>query len=126
MSNPSLHRKIDWTAEDRARHRAIREKFQRERPTQEELLATGDYVRPWPQGVVLDLLQALADLRRAREAAGLSVAAVAERAGLEEAAIQKLENGFPPDLTLDTLCRYAAALGKELRWVVQDSPAATP
>ena len=38
MSERSVHRKIDWTPEDRARHKAIREKFQRERPTPRQWL----------------------------------------------------------------------------------------
>ena len=77
MSEKSTHRKIDWTPEDRARHKAIRERFQRERPTHEQLVASGEYAGPMPLGVYLDLKSALHELRKSREATGLSLAEVA-------------------------------------------------
>jgi DNA-binding XRE family transcriptional regulator len=124
MSEQSVHRKIDWTPEDRARHKALREKFQRERPTLEQLVASGDYAGPIPQGVVLDLLQGLAELKKARTAAGLSLADVAERSGIDKAALSRLENGIQSNPTVETLLRYAAAVGKRLRWTLEDVPAA--
>lgn len=48
-----IHRKIDRTAEDKARIKALRERFQRERPTAEELEANGEYEQT-TQGEVLD------------------------------------------------------------------------
>ncbi|HEY1376517.1 MAG TPA: helix-turn-helix transcriptional regulator [Gemmataceae bacterium] len=125
MSERGVHRKIDWTPEDRARHKAVREKFQRERPTLGQLVASGEYVGPIAQGVVLDLLQALAELKKARTAAGLSLADVAERSGIDKAALSRLENGIQANPTVETLSRYAAALGKRLRWILEDAPAAS-
>ena len=52
---------MKWTHEDRARHRAIRERFQKERPTLEQLRASGDYVGPIPHGLYLSLMAALHD-----------------------------------------------------------------
>jgi DNA-binding XRE family transcriptional regulator len=124
MSERSVHRKIDWTPEDRARHKAIRERFQRERPTPEQLIASGEYIGPLPHGAVLDFLQALADLKKARAAAGLSLADVAERSGIDKAALSRLENGIHTNPTVETLLRYAAALGKRLRWSLEDIAAA--
>ncbi len=121
MSERSVHRKIAWTAEDRARHKAIREKFQSERPTPEQLLASGDYIGPLPHRVILDLLQALAELKSARTAAGLSLADVADRSGIDKAALSRLENGVQANPTVETLARYAAALGKRLRWSLEDA-----
>jgi DNA-binding XRE family transcriptional regulator len=125
MSERRVHRKIEWTPEDRARHKAIREKFQRERPTLEQLIASGEYLGPIPQGVVLDLLQALAELKKARTAAGLSLTDVAKRSGIDKAALSRLENGIQSNPTVETLSRYAAALGKRLRWTLEDAPAAS-
>ncbi len=123
MSERSVHKKINWTPEDRARHKAIREKLQRERPTLEQLIASGEYVGPIPQGVYRELRLALHDLKKAREGAGLSLADVAERSGIDKAALSRLENGIQANPTVETLLRYAAAVGKRLRWTLEDAPA---
>ena len=115
-----IHRDMKWTPADRARHKAIREKFQKERPTMEELLASGEYVGPIPLGVYFELRVALHELKKAREAAGLSLADVAERSGIDKAALSRLENGVHDNPTVETLMRYAAALGKKLTWTLQD------
>ena len=120
MSEERDHRKIDWTPADRARHKAIREKFQKERPTPEQLRASGDYVGPIPHGLYLSLMAALHELKKARETAGLSLADVAERSGIDKAALSRLENGIHDNPTVETLMRYATALGKKLTWSLQD------
>ncbi len=120
MANERIHRDMKWTAEDRARHKAIREKFQKERPTPQQLLESGEYSGPIPHGVYLSLIAAIIELKKAREAAGLSLADVAERSGIDKAALSRLENGVHDNPTVDTLMRYAAALGKKLVWSLQD------
>jgi ribosome-binding protein aMBF1 (putative translation factor) len=52
-------------------------------------------------------------LRAAREAAGLSLKDMAERSGMGKAALSRLENG-ERNPTVDTLAKFAAALGKEI------------
>ena len=86
----------------------------------EELLASGEYVGPIPLGVYFELRVALHELKKAREAAGLSLADVAERSGIDKAALSRLENGVHDNPTVETLMRYAAALGKKLTWTLQD------
>lgn len=120
MSQDRIHKKIDWTPEDRARHKAIRERFQKERPTPEQLRASGEYFGPIPHGVYLEFRVALAALKKAREAAGLSLADVAERSGIDKAALSRLETGVHDNPTVETLMRYATALGKKLTWSLQD------
>lgn len=115
-----IHRDMKWTPEDRARHKAIREKFQKERPTLQQLIDSGEYTDPIPHGVYLALTAAMIDLKKTREAAGLSLADVAERSGIDKAALSRLENGVHDNPTVDTLMRYAAALGKKLVWTLQD------
>lgn len=69
-----------------------------------------------------------ADLKEARMRQGLSLADMARRSGLTRPAISRLENGLRPNPTLDTLFRYAAALGLEIRlavWSAGDVPAAS-
>jgi predicted transcriptional regulator len=117
-------RKIDRTPEDRARLRAIREKFQRERPSLKKLVESGDAPPPIPLGTYLDIQALLGQLKKEREAAGLSLADVAERTGMDRAAISRLENGHQGNPTVDTMLRYAAALGKAIVWsIVPSDPA---
>ena len=45
-----IHRDMKWTEEDRARHRAIREKFQKEKPSLQQLIESGDADPAMPLG----------------------------------------------------------------------------
>lgn len=45
---------------------------------------------------------------------------MAERSGIDKAALSRLENGVHGNPTVDTLMRYAAAVGKKLAWTLQD------
>jgi len=56
----------------------------------------------------------LAELKQAREAAGLTLAEVSKRCGIDQPALSRLENGHNKNPTLDTLWRYAAAVGRRL------------
>jgi transcriptional regulator with XRE-family HTH domain len=69
----------------------------------------------------LDLFGLLHDLRKEREQLGLSTTDVAQRSGLDRGFVSKLETGKVPNPTFNTLARYAAALGKELRLAYVDS-----
>jgi hypothetical protein len=40
--SPSIPKKINWSPEDKARHKAIREKFKNWHPSPEELIASGE------------------------------------------------------------------------------------
>ncbi|MGH7224560.1 MAG: helix-turn-helix domain-containing protein [Gemmataceae bacterium] len=102
------------TAEEIARHKAIRERFQTEKPSLEQLVESGEYNEPLPMGEYLSIRQAVFALKKAREAAGLSLADVAERCAIDKAALSRIESGQNINPTVSTLCRYAHALG--LRW----------
>jgi DNA-binding XRE family transcriptional regulator len=108
------------TAEDIARHKAIRERFQREKPSLEQLVASGEYNEPLPMGEYLSIRQAVFALKEAREAAGLSLAHVAARTGIDKAALSRIETGQNINPTISTLCRYAHALGKRWKWVLEE------
>ncbi len=56
----------------------------------------------------------LRQLRVAREERGLSLAELTELTGMDRSAVSKLETGQRPNPTLDTLVRYAEAVGKRL------------
>jgi predicted transcriptional regulator len=114
------YQRIERTPEDAARIEAAREKFQRERPTLEQLVAGGEYAPPVPHAAFLSLRLAAAELRAERERQGLSLAEVAKRAGMDPAVLSRLENkaGNP---TLETLCKVASALGKEIVCSLRDA-----
>jgi len=58
----------------------------------------------------------IATLRRERERQGLSLTEVAERTGMDRAAIHRLEIGLNKNPTCATLARYAKALGARIDW----------
>lgn len=122
MASERIHRPSNLTDEERAHQKAVRDKFQRERPSLRFLVESGDSPAPIPLGLYLELRLALAELKRVREAAGLSLADVAERSGIDKAALSRLENGVHDNPTIETLMRYAAAVGKKLSWTLQDLP----
>jgi ribosome-binding protein aMBF1 (putative translation factor) len=106
------------TPEYRAREIAQRDAIRR------ELRETGS-VAITPAKELEGLKAFLETLRREREAEGLSLADLAERSGMDKAALSRLENCQQMNPTLHTLARYARALGKHLRWSLEDAPVAT-
>jgi DNA-binding XRE family transcriptional regulator len=105
--------KPKWTAADRARHKAIRQEFAHD-PTQEELQASGAYEGPIKSGAYFTVKVLIHELKQAREAAGLTLAVVSQRTGMDQATLSRLENGRQPNPTVDTLWRYARAVGRRL------------
>ena len=103
--------KPKWTAADRARHKAIRQEFV-DRPTQEELQHDSETIKA---GSYFAVKQLLHELKQARLAAGLTLADVAKRTGMDQATLSRLETGRQPNPTIDTLWRYARAVGRELQ-----------
>ena len=125
--NPSRrHMRIERTPEEQARIEAIRDRFQRERPSLEDLVASGECEPPISQGEYWDMVEMLVSLRAARDNAGLNRETVAARIGIEPESLARLENG-KEDPTMDLLRRYAAALGKQIILSLADLPqAASP
>lgn len=95
------------TPEEAAKYKAIREQVATELPDliarHQERLAALDQVD-----------ELLVQLKAAREEKGLSLADVTERTGMDRSALSKLETGQRPNPTVETLVRYAEAVGKRL------------
>jgi len=110
------------TPAQRAEEQAIRDKFQREKPSLKDLIASGDCDPDsvMTMGHYFEIRQALSALKLERQRAGLSLAQVAKRSGLDRAVVSRLENGKLDNPTVATLMRYATALGKRLLWSYQD------
>jgi len=95
------------TDEERLRHKRIREQIEQERP---ELIAQGRQIKARHA----KLREAVAALKSTRESLGLSLADIRERTGIEKANLSRLENAADANPTIDTLTRYADAVGKEI------------
>jgi DNA-binding XRE family transcriptional regulator len=105
---------LQGTAEDRARHGAIRDKFRTWHPSPEELVASGEGANFDLRGEYRELHPFVQKIKQARQAAGLTLAEVSRRCGIDQPALSRLENGRNRNPTLDTLWRYAAAVGQRL------------
>jgi DNA-binding Xre family transcriptional regulator len=113
-----VQKRIDWSAEDRARHQSIRETY-RDKPSIDELVAGGELSgKPIALGAYLNLRLLVGNLRKLRDQAGLSLTDVAERSGMDKAMLSRLENGHVPNPGIETIARYLDSLGKVLEWRV--------
>ena len=111
---------IAWTPEQRAQHQAIRDAFREWHPGPEELIASGAAARLGLNVVHFPAQELLQRLKASREAAGLTLADVSARCGIDQPALLRLESGHTRNPTLDTLWRYAAAVGKRLVLTAED------
>lgn len=104
------------TPEEAARYNAIRDQVAGELP---DLIA-----RHHERTATLDQLdEVLRQLKAAREAKGLSLSDLTDRTGMDRSALSKLETGQRPNPTVETLVRYAEAVGKRLVVSLADAPA---
>jgi ribosome-binding protein aMBF1 (putative translation factor) len=125
MKFERVQKKTAWTEADRERRRKIREQFA-DKPSVEELVRRGEISgNPTTMETYLTVKLLLSELRKAREAAGLSLADLAERCGIDRSALCRLENGQQSNPTVETLSRYARGLGKQLAWVIQEAQITT-
>jgi DNA-binding XRE family transcriptional regulator len=96
------------TPEEAAKYKQVREQIDAELP---ELVA-----RHHDRTEAIDrLLQGvLQQLKAAREEKGLSLADLTDLTGMDRSALSKLETGQRSNPTVETLVRYAEAVGKRL------------
>src|SRR5438445_13158257 len=118
--NDKQRKSIELTPQQRAEHKAIREAFREWHPGPEELIASGAAARLGLNVIHFPAQELLRDLKASREAAGLTLADLSARCGIDQPALSRLENGHTPNPTLDTLWRYAAAVGKRLVMSAED------
>lgn len=95
------------TPEEASKLAAIRDQVARELP---DLVA-----RHHERVAALDQVEELLkQLKSAREEKGLSLTDVTDLTGMDRSALSKLETGQRPNPTVETLVRYAEAVGKRL------------
>ena len=123
MASRRIHQKIERTPEQLAALQAVREKFQSEKPSRDDLAESGEFEGPYRHGDVMAFLSAIAGLKRRREQLGLSLADVSERSGLDKGMLSRLENGKILNPTMSTLWRYAEALDMQVALAFEALPA---
>jgi DNA-binding XRE family transcriptional regulator len=107
MSIKRIVRNRRLTAEEAAKYREVRKQIAEEYPA----LVT----RHRERATALDQLdELLKQLKVAREERGLSLSDLTNLTGMDRSAISKLETGQRPNPTVETLVRYAEAVGKHL------------
>ena len=115
MPKKTLRKRINRpaTAAERKRHQQIREQIEKEKPELTELgrKIKAEHVR---------LKETLKALRETRQAMGITLDELAERSGIAKPNLSRLENNPNPNPTIETLNRYAEALGKELLITIAD------
>ena len=116
------------TPREQSRLNALAEKVDRDE--KEEIVALGRRYKAEHDAEVREQVrQALSKLesmglilRKERESKGYSLEELARRAGMHKPAVSKLETDPDANPTIETLARYAAALGKriEIRIIEQE------
>jgi DNA-binding XRE family transcriptional regulator len=109
-----IHRPRVQTPEQEAEEKAIRQRFQQEKPSLQDLVESGDVAHVSTMGEYWELRKTFAALKALREQHGLSISDMAERTGMDRAMISRLENGQVDNPTITTIGRYAKALGKRV------------
>lgn len=119
MSKSPTHyrnKRADATPEERRRYKAAVEQVERDKAG---ILAEARRAKARAEM----LRSVLHDLKAERERQGLSLADVSARSGIDKGALSRLENAANANPKLDTLTRYADALGVKLRISVADKAA---
>jgi DNA-binding phage protein len=114
MAIRRITRNRKLTPEEAAKYRKVREQVDAELP---ELIA-----RHHDRTEALEALESLLpQLKAAREAKGLSLSDVTRLTGMDRSALSRLETGQRENPTIDTLIRFAEAVGKRLIFTLADS-----
>jgi transcriptional regulator with XRE-family HTH domain len=119
MAAKRIHMKTERAPEEQGLLQEVRQRFQENKPSIDDLVESGEFNEPVPHGEYLAVRQAAAALRKAREEAGLSLAEAAKRSGIDKGALSRLENGQQLNPTFHTLSRYAHALGMRWAWTLE-------
>jgi transcriptional regulator with XRE-family HTH domain len=106
------------TPEARTEEAQLRETLEREYRETGTLKGTGDGTT---MGDLVAFRRFIMSLRSERERLGFTLSNVAERAGIDKGALSRLENGQQLNPTVNTLMRYARALGKSMAWELDAS-----
>jgi len=99
---------------DKAKYARLREAVEKEFPPGKAKRPPRDPEQPADLGDYFDLRALVGELRKAREAQGLSLADVQQATGIDRAALCRIETGENGNPTVNTLLRYARAIGRKI------------
>ena len=106
------------TVEEQERQQRIREQIQEELPAIKQR-AQHKLDEAMKHGIAIQHTMAVLKAERMRK--GLSLSDMKERTGLERSTLSRLENNVEANPTVNTLTRYAEAVGKKVLVVFADT-----
>ena len=106
------------TVEEQERHQRIREQIQEELPDIKQR-AKQKLAEAMQRGIAIQ--HTMAVLKSERVKKGLSLSDMKERTGIERSTLSRLENNAEANPTINTLTRYADAVGKKVFVVFADT-----
>ena len=106
------------TVEEQERHKRIREHIQEELPDIKQR-AKQKLAEAMQRGIAIQ--HTMAVLKSERVKKGLSLSDMKERTGIERSTLSRLENNAAANPTINTLTRYADAVGKKVFVVLADT-----
>ena len=106
------------TVEEQERHKRIREQIQEELPDIQQR-AQQKLAEAMQRGIAIQ--HTMAVLKSERVKKGLSLSDMKERTGIERSTLSRLENNAAANPTINTLTRYADAVGKKVFVVFADT-----
>jgi DNA-binding XRE family transcriptional regulator len=116
MSEPRKTKRVSrhLSVADKAKYAKLRDEVEKEFPPNKAKVPTHDPNQPGDLGEYFDLRALVGQLRKAREAQGLSLADIHQVTGIDSAALCRIETGENGNPTVNTLMRYARALGRKI------------
>src|SRR5438309_10415124 len=106
------------TVEEQERHRRIRELVAEELPDIKQQ-AQQKLAEAMQRGIALQHIMAVLKAERVKK--GLSLADMKERTGIERSTLSRWENNATANPTINTLSRYADAVGKKVFVIFADA-----
>ena len=106
------------TREEQERHQRIREQIQEELPVIKQR-AQQKLAEAMQRGIAIQHTMAVLKAERVKK--GLSLSNIKERTGIERSTLSRLENHADANPTVNTLTRYAEAVGKKLFVILADA-----
>lgn len=111
---------------DKAKYASISKQVEKEFPPDGVVRPSRDSNLPASLGDYFDLRALVWELRKAREAQGLSLADVQQATGIDRSALNRVENAQNQNPTVNTLMRYAMAVGRRIKISIVKAPARVP
>lgn len=105
------------TPEERKRLDRLREQTEAEKA---EIIAAAKRFRQARRAARARMRETMKHLRAARIAKGLTLRQLEQQTGIARSNLSRLENDSEPNPTIETLSRYAEALGKTLQITLVD------